>query len=315
MNNNNFFLVFLMVCSTLMACERAYTPELATVEPDIVVEGYIEASDRALPPYVLLTKSANFFKTFDPSKLSEFIVRGAFVTITDGQMTDTLPQFCLNSLTPQQRQLVSGLLGFDADSLSGIDLCVYINPFGKIRPKEGGSYTLTVKAEGKTLTSTTTIPKAVGLDSIIFIPTPNNVIDSMVQMRGYISDPAGVKNFYRAMFSFDGGRSYITSTNSAVNDNFFNGKPSFQFPLSKPLRPNQEDYDFSTAGFYNKGEKVTIRYMTIDEAHYDFWNTAAQSAQNVGPFSTYTRIRSNIKGGIGIWGGFSAKYYDVEAPK
>lgn len=312
---SKFFLYLVVLSSIFTACEREFIPESNDIEPDIVVEGYIEASDRALPPYVLLSKSANFFRTFDPAKLSEFIVKGALVTVSDGQVTDTLPQFCLNSLTPQQKQLVSGLLGFNADSLGGVDLCLYINPFGKLKPKEGNTYTLTVKVDGKTITSSTTIPKATPLDSIIFIPTPNNSIDTMVQMRGYISDPGNVKNFYRVMFSFDGGRTFITSTNSVINDNFFNGKPSFQFPLSKPLRPNQETYDFNTAGFYKKGEKVTVRYMTIDESHFNFWETAAQSAQNVGPFSTYTRIKSNIKGGLGLWGGFSAKYYDVEAPK
>lgn len=312
---SKFILFLVFLGSIFTACEREYTPDTIDIEPDIVVEGYIEASDRALPPYVLLTKSANFFRTFDPEKLSEFIVKGATVLVSDGQVTDTLPQFCLNSLTEQQKQLISALLGFNADSLGAVDLCLYINPFGKIKPKEGGTYTLTVKVDGKTITSTTTIPKATPLDSIIFIPTPNNIIDSLVQMRGYISDPGDVKNFYRAMYSFDGGMNFITSTNSAVNDNFFNGKPSFQFPMSKPLRPNQENYDFNTAGLYKKGEKVTVRYMSIDEAHFNFWETAAQSAQNVGPFSTYTRIKTNIKGGLGIWGGFSAKYYEVQAPK
>jgi hypothetical protein len=308
-------ILFISIISLFaIACETEYIPDDIQQEPDIVVEGYIESSDRALPPYVILTKSSNFFREFDPNKLEELIVKNALVTIFDGKLTDTLPQFCLNSLTPQQKQLVSGILGFNADSLGGADLCIYINPFGKIKPKIGGTYTLTVKAEGKTITAVTTIPRHVPLDSLKFINTPNNIIDSMVQLRGYVTDPAGEKNFYRSFISTDGSP-FRTSTNSAVNDNFFDGKPSFEFPLSKPILPNQEDFDFQTAGLYKRGEKVTIKYLSIDEAQFNFWDTAAQSAQNQGPFSTYTRIKSNVKGGLGVWGGMSATYYDIQAPK
>jgi Domain of unknown function (DUF4249) len=267
-----------------------------------------------LPPYVILTKTANFFREFDPNKLESYLIKNAIVTISDGKVTDTLPPFCLNSLDAAQKKIVAGFLGFNPDSIGGADLCIYINPFGKIKPTEGSAYTLTVKTEGKTVTAVTTIPKRVALDSLRFIPTANNTIDSMVQLRGFISDPAGVKNFYRSAFSSEGGQFRI-STNSAVNDVFFDGKPSFEFPLSKPSLPNQENFNFETAGLYKKGEKVTVKYMSIDEGHYEFWNTAAQSAQNQGPFSTYTRIKSNIKGGVGIWGGISATYYEIQAPK
>jgi Domain of unknown function (DUF4249) len=311
---NKLFFLISIISLLLISCETEFTPTDIQQEADIVVEGYIEASDRALPPYVILTRSANFFREFDPNKLEQYLVRNALVTITDGKTIDTLPQFCLNSLTPQQKQLVSGLLGFNSDSIGGADLCVYINPFGKIQPKQGGTYTLSITADGKKITSTTTIPKHVALDSLRFIPTPNNVIDSMVQLRGYVTDPKGVKNFYRNAISSEGG-TFRSSTNSAVNDNFFDGKPSFEFPLSKPSLPNQENFNFETAGLYKRGEKVTVKYMSIDEATFNFWETAAQSAQNQGPFSTYTRIKSNVKGGLGVWMGVSASYYDIQAPK
>ena len=308
-----------IICCTLSlllfsACEREYIPDDINTEPDIVVEGYIESSSRPFPPYVILTRSANFFKEFDPAKLEQLIIRDAFVTISDGTNTDTLAPFCLNSLGPAEKKLVSSFLGFNPDSIGGADLCIYTKFPGKVQAYDGGTYRLTVKADGKTLTATTTIPKRVALDSIKLIPTYNNIIDSMMQMRGYISDPAGVKNFYRSMVAEE-GKSFIANGNSVVNDNFFDGKPSFEFPLSKPTRPNSGNFSFETRGLYKKGEKVTIKYMCIDEAQYDFWRTAEQSAQNQGPFSTYTRIKSNINGGLGIWGGFSATYYDVEVPK
>lgn len=308
-----YFILFLFTV-LVIACEREYIPTDVQQTDDIVVEGYIEAGDRPLPPYVILTKSASFFRTFDPNKLEQYLVKNALVTVSDGTKTDTLEQVCLNDLSPSQKQAAASLLGLNPDSLAGANLCVYISIFGKIRAQEGGTYTLNVLAEGKKITAVTKIPPMVRLDSIRCIPTPNNFIDSMMQMRGYISDPGGVKNFYRVLIG-EQGQNLLASTNSAINDNFFDGKPSFEFPLSKPRRPNQNNVDFETAGLYKKGEKVTVKYACIDEAHFNFWDTAAQSAQNQGPFSTYTRIKSNIKGGIGIWGGLSASYYDVEVPK
>lgn len=308
--------IWMLALSLLLfsACEREYIPENINDEPDIVVEGYIESSDRPIPPYVILTRSANFFREFDPAKLEQMMIRDAFVTISDGTSTDTLAPFCLNTLSAAEKKLVSAFLGFDADSIGGANLCIYTKFLGKVKAVDGGTYYLTVKADGKTVTSTTTIPKRVALDSIKLIPTYNNIIDSMMQMRGYISDPAGTKNYYRSMIAEE-GKSFIAGGNSVINDNFFDGKPSFEFPLSKPTRPNSGNFNFETRGLYKKGEKVTVRYMCIDEAQFDFWRTAEQSAQNQGPFSTYTRIKTNIKGGLGVWGGVSATYYDVTVPK
>lgn len=305
---------FLFLSIGLISCEREFIPDDIQQTPDIVVEGYIEASDRALPPYVILTKSSSFFKEIDPTQLEKLIVRNALVTISDGNITDTLPQFCLNSLTAQQKELVIKLLGLNVDSLGGADICIYINPFGKIKPKEGGSYTLSVQAEGKRVAAVTTIPTATPLDSIVCLPPADKSIDTLMQMRGYISDPGAVRNFYRVLISSEGGP-FFSNINAVINDDLFNGKPSFQFPLSKPRLPNQKDFDFITAGLYHKGENVTVKYTSIDEAQFNFWNTASQSAQNQGPFSTYTRIRGNIKGGLGIWGGVAAKYYDVKVPQ
>ena len=59
----------------------------------------------------------------------------------------------------------------------------------------------------------------------------------------------------------------------------------------------------------NVGDSVLIKWTTIDEAHFDFWNTLEFSNANQGPFSSYTRLQSNINGGLGIWGGYSVSYY------
>ena len=51
-----------------------------------------------------------------------------------------------------------------------------------------------------------------------------------------------------------------------------------------------------------------------DEAHFDFWNTRDFSANSAGPFSSYTRIKGNVDGALGIWGGYSVDSYRLFVP-
>jgi hypothetical protein len=94
-----------------------------------------------------------------------------------------------------------------------------------------------------------------------------------------------------------------------VEDLFFDGK-MFEFQLLNP-RTTRADVDPDEFGLYFVGDTISIKWCTIDEAHFDFWNTLEFSSANQGPFSSYTRLESNIEGGLGIWGGYSVSYYTL----
>ena len=301
--------LFLLITFIFSACETEFDPGIAYV-PRIAVEGYIEGGERSTPPYMILTRSLNLFSTLNPADYEKYLVHDAKITVSDGTVTDTLSEICLNKLTPQQKIIAGQFLGINVDSLDGVNasICIYTSLNFKLLGKEGKTYSMSVEAEGQTLTATTTIPKQIKLDSISTVPLPNNQNDTMRQMRGYLSDPAGIANFYRYQVSINDGP-FRARGNSVFNDNFFDGKPSFEFPLTNPILPNQQKINFETAGLYKIGDKATIKWMIIDLPHYDFWRTSEASAQNVGPFSTYTRISSNVKGGLGVFGGICSSYY------
>ena len=116
------------------------------------------------------------------------------------------------------------------------------------------------------------------------------------------------KDYYR-YFTATNERALSAPFNSIIDDGFFNGL-SFEFPLPESEAPSQ-DFDFDTFGFYNIGDEVQIKWCTVDEAHFNFWNTLEFNRQNQGPFSSYTLIATNIEGGIGIWGGYSVSFYNL----
>jgi Domain of unknown function (DUF4249) len=295
----------------LNSCETEFDPDIKYT-PRLSAEAYIEGGDRSTPPYLILTRSLDFFSLLNPADYEKYLVHDAKVTVTDGTLTDTLTEICLKELTPQQKQLAGQFLGINIDSLDGVNanICIYTSLNFKVLGQEGKTYSMRIEADGQVLTATTTIPRKVPLDSLVLRNLPDEKQDTLRQMRGFLSDPGSEKNYYRYQVSINDG-SFRARSNSVVNDDFFDGKPSFEFPLPKPFLPNQENIDFETVSYYKVGEKATIKWMSIDAAHYRFWLTAEANAQNVGPFSTYTKVTSNVNGGLGIFGGICSSYYTI----
>lgn len=298
---------FLLLCC--LSCEQSFAPEISTEPSEIVVEGYIEGGQRPLPPYVILSKSLPFFSRLGTEAVNNLFVHDAVVRISDGSKTVELEEFCLSELSPEQREVASGLIGIDLNEIS-LDICIYTDPSLSMFGEVGKTYTLEVEAENKILTSTTTIPLHVPLDSLRFFEPLGEPNDTLVELRGYLKDPADQPNFYRYFTKTNDGN-FKSPFASVADDRLFDGL-QFEFPLPNAevgpdgLRP-------STYGFFHVGDTVTIRWISLDEPHYEFWNTLEFNKANQGPFSSYTRIKSNIEGGLGIWGGFSASYYELVA--
>lgn len=297
-----FFLSFL-----LASCEQVFLPEPLDEPLDLVVEGYVEAGEQPRPPYVILTRSQPFFAQIGPGYFNDFFVHDARVEVSDGSQTVVLEELCLDELTADQQDLLLAQLGIPLDSL-GINFCAYLDLSFSMLGQVGKTYELRVEAEDQVLTSRTTIPAHVPVDSFYFTRPSEEAPDTLRELRGFITDPAGELNYYRFLNRV-GEEPYYPGFNSVVNDRFFDGE-NFEFPLPKG-EPRSAEIDPETFGFFTLGDSVTVRWLSIDQAQYDFWNTLEFNAVNQGPFSSYTRVDTNIEGGLGIWGGFSASYYQL----
>ncbi|MEL6969854.1 MAG: DUF4249 domain-containing protein [Bacteroidota bacterium] len=298
-----FFLALFMVWS----CEEEFIPPVIEVEEQIVVEGYIEAGDRPTPAYVFLTRSFAFFSELSQEDLNNAFVRDAEVTVSDGTTTVELTELCLEDVPMEFRAQAADLLGVDIDSL-GINFCVYVDLSLQMIGQEGTTYELNVKAEGKELSAVTRIPEAVPLDSLYFTPPPGEPNDTLAQLRVFLSDPPGVPNFYRYFTQEEQGP-FERPFGSVTDDLLFAGQ-EFELPLAK-AEPFDGEFDQETFGLFRVGTDVTIKWMSIGEEQYNFWNTLEFSRANQGPFSSYTRIEHNVEGGLGVWGGIAARYYNL----
>jgi len=292
----------------LASCEEEFTPPVVNAENQLVVEGYIEAGDRPTPPYVLLTRSFPFFSKLSAEQLDESFVHDAEITVSDGSQTVVLTELCLQEIPPEFRDQVGQFLGLNPDSI-GFNFCAYLDLSFTMLGEEGKTYLLEVKTANETLRATTTIPYAVPLDSLFFQPPPGEPNDTLAQLVVDLQNPPGVPNYYR-YFTQENDGPFLRPFGSITDDLLFDGQ-LFEFPLAKAAAP-VEDFDFETFGLYRLGTRATIKWMTIDADQFNFWNTLEFSRSNQGPFSSYTRVDHNIEGGLGIWGGIAARYYERE---
>ncbi len=304
LKNIIFLLLFVVIFTS---CEEEFLPEISSEPPEIVVEGYIEAGEDANPPYVLLTRSSPFFSEINLNEFDNFFVHDAEVTVSDGTNEVQLQEFCLNDLAPEQQEIAAELFGLDADSLA-VNFCVYLDPTFSIMGEIGKTYTLDIRAEGKTLSSSTTIPEHVPLDTLFFTDAPGEPNDTLRQLRGFITDIPDQRNYYR-LFTGINDEAPFPSFNSVFDDGFFDG---LEFELVIPkAEPADTEASINEFGLFVVGDTATLKWINMDKDHYDFWSTLEFNNANQGPFSSYTRIDSNIDGGLGLWGGSSISYYQI----
>lgn len=303
-----FATIFLLLL--LFSCEKEFLPKTTYQGPQLVVEGYIEAGQNVLPPYVLLTKNTKYSKQLGTDLLSDLFVKNANVRISDGVDTIVLQEYCISDLQiipTALRNAILRTLGLPTSTPNNsVNICVYTNVSSGLNIREGGTYTLIVEAKGfDVVTATTTIPNLVVVDSLTYINHPNYPTnDSLVEVVAHFTDPIG-PNFYRSFSKRNQEPFYPASTKatngSASDDRIFEGR-TFAFEIirgrDKFVKPNLE-----TFGYFWRGDTVTFKGCNIDYDHFRFWQTIEYNSNSQGPFGTYTRVVSNIKGGLGVWGG------------
>jgi hypothetical protein len=307
-----FLLIPIVAFLLLTACEEEFVPDVVVDPSQIVVEGYIEAGERRTPPYIFLTRSLGFFSELSTDELENAYVHDAVITVTDGSETVRLREFCSDDIDPATRDFASVFLGVNVDSLP-FDLCVYTDPTLSMLGQAGRTYDLRIEVEGATYTARTTIPEHIPLSDLRFVDPPGAPIDTLLELRVTLDDPADNQDYYR-YFTAVNNSGFIAPDASVVDDRLFNGQ-EFNFPLVRAPLSNEE-FDLATFGLYRRGTTARIKWMCLDEGQFNFWNTLEFTVANQGPFSSYTRIDSNIEGGaLGIWGGFSASYYNLRVPE
>jgi len=253
-----------------------------------------------------------FFDELNADEFASLFVNNADVAVDDGDKVVQLSKLCLGDIPdgPIRDQLAEQF-GIDLTTVSGdVDVCAYIDLNNQITQQVGRTYDLTIRVDGDELAATTTIPELVDLDSFMFEEVPGVPVDSLAQLFCRIADPLG-PNYYR-YFSDDDDGNLNTAFSSITDDVQFDGQ-DFRFPIAQA---DNDAVSFEDYGFFNVGDTVTLKWCTIDEAHFNFWNTFEYSLNGQGsPFTSYTRIAGNVDGGFGIWGGYAVQIEELVVQK
>ncbi len=279
----------IIIVVSISSCEKDISVDLPQPENQYVVEGYIEPGQI---PYVLISKSAAYFAAYDSASLLKSMVKDAVVTINNGDTTYTLTS-----------PLVDGYF--------------YFEPTFNLVGEVGKTYTLRIiTPDGTELTSTTTIPTPIALDSTWF--KIQEGFDSLGYVWARMTDPDTLGNCYRWFAKrLSKDEQYIAPLGSTFEDKFINGK-SFDFAYNRGEVPNStaEDDENEEEGFFKDGDTVVVKFCAVTKESYDFWRLSETQASNNGnPFGSITPIKGNINGGIGIWEAITPSYDTVICKK
>ncbi|WP_207427793.1 DUF4249 domain-containing protein [Pedobacter sp. SYSU D00535] len=263
--------------AALFGCKKEEQSVYGHYKPRFVVEGWIEQGDY---PHVILTHNIPFFTSLDSAQLSEVVIRWAKVSVSDGQTTEVLTAKKDNDYFP-----------------------AYIYKGNELRGMPGKTYTLTIEYAGNTLTSTTSIPPKVPLDSVWFIPKGDGLDKVQLQLR--FKDNPSEKNYYKIYTKTSSNKRYIPTLLSNHDDKYFNGK----LLTLQVNRGPENNLTVENQPYFNKGEAVMIKFATIPKEGFDFWSTFQDEVINSSnPLVGSTgKIKSNIQGpGLGIWCGYGS---------
>lgn len=299
MTNKLFIAALLAFAAFFASCEKDITIDLPLPEERLVVEGRVMSGNF---PYLFLTRNGSFFSGNAQGLLENLFVHDAEVYVeVDGQRY-LMPEYCLSTLPAHLRPMVMAFLGLEESEVPPFDICAYFTL--DVTGEFGKTYKLEVTHSSHHLTAVTTIPNMIPMDSLWFVPEPDN--DSIGRLWLRMKDPDTLGNFYRYFTKRNSEAFYPGYFGSVWDDRLLNGQ-TVSSPIDRGYAPETE-FDWSTYGRFEKGDTIVLNVNMIDRAGFDFWNTYEEQKRSGGPFASPTYIRSNINGGLGIWGGYGAVF-------
>lgn len=306
------YLLLLPVVAFLVGCEKEITVEVPETAQRLVVEGVIEPG---LPPYVILTRAQSYFDPIDQNAIANSYVRGALITVDNGSGPVVLDQLCTSSLTDEQRALFAELTGTDPALLSSVDICIYTTQNTAIWGEVGRTYSLRIEADGKVLTSVTTIPNPVPLDSVWFkLAQARPDDDTLGYAWGRLTDPDTTGNHYRWMarrisHDVDGNvedPTFISPLGNTFEDKYVNGLTfDFSFIRGRQFYSDQPEDENEEQGYFKVGDTIAVKFVSIGYNEHEFYTSYDENVGSSGDlFGTPVNAKSNINGGLGIWAGW-----------
>lgn len=303
-----------LVALFFAGCEKEITVDLPEAEQEVVITGTIEPG-RA--PIVVVARTQGYFDPTDLNSLLAMYNSDATVTVDNGDGPVTLDVVCGSAIPDELLADAAQLIGLEPAYVEYLGMCVYTKTDGSLLGEVGRSYTLSVQADGKSLTSATSLYPPEPLDSVWFKLAEQNPDDDSL---GFIwqttSDPPGLGNHYRWMARRinedpETGQAkdpfFIAPFFAAFEDKYIDGL-TFDWSINRGTRPYSTDTDDENEerGYFKRGDTVVVKFSAIGRPEYDFYNSLDNNVTSQGDlFSNPANVKDNIEGGLGIWAGWS----------
>lgn len=277
------YLLFLSVL-LLQSCTKDDFSE-QNKESKLVVEGWIEEGDYA---NVLLSSSIPVSDAIDSTNVLNHVIRSAKITISDGENSEVLRV---------------------KNDKNRIPPFVY---FGNtLKGEAGKEYSIKIEYLNRVLEAVTSIPKSVTLKSAEYIK------EKPADTTGYIfvkfDDPATEKNYYQIATKIEEEESiFVPAFYGNLDDKNFES-PSVAVKVNRGvlLYPKGK-----FTPYFSDGQLIQVKLRTQNKEALDFWNSWQNEIVNSkNPiYPSNTSLKSNIKGGIGIWAGYGQSILMVRTP-
>ena len=272
-------LVIIFLLIFFDGCDTEIFPES---DPQITVEGWIDEGGH---PIVLLTQAVSVDdEARSLSDLSNYIVKWAKVTVSDGEHSEILTGKFNQKYYPPFIYTTSNITG-----------------------EAGKTYSLLVEYKDFTLTAQTTIPSRVEIDTAFAVPTESD--SSQFGIRVIFRDNPDTHDFYKTFSNCDSSSNMFLSTiMQTIDDQFVSGTKM----ENTIYRGRFLDTDYQPN--FSRGEVVKVKLCHIDSLSYQFWHAYENSLS----FSRNALLRynqnlpGNIVGGFGYWCGYGASVRRVE---
>lgn len=269
----------------MTSCSRDDFSEQAIIESKIVVEGWIEEGDYA---QVLLSSSIPVTDVIDSTNVLNHVIRSAKITISDGEYSEVLKV---------------------KNDKNRVPPFVYYGTI--LKGEEGKQYTLKIEYLNRIIEAATTIPKSVDLKGADYIKKNSTDTTGYIFVR--FDDPVDEKNYYQIATQIDGEELiFVPSFYGNLDDrNFMTSSMSVQVNRGVVLFPKTK-----FTPYFSDGDLIYVKLRTQNKDALDFWNSWQNEIVNSkNPiYPSNTSLKSNVKGGIGIWAGYGRSVLIVRTP-
>ncbi|SHM79455.1 DUF4249 domain-containing protein [Flavobacterium saccharophilum] len=269
----------------ITSCSNDNINEQKSLESKLVVEGWIEEGDYA---QVLLSSSIPVTDVIDSTNVLNHAIRAAKITISDGINSEVL-----RVKTDKNR----------------VPPFVYYG--ATLKGEAGKEYSLKIEYLNRIVEATTIIPKTVQLKSAEYSKKVETDTTGYVFVK--FDDPLNEKNYYQIATKIDGEEPiFVPSFYGNLDDKNFTTSPiSVQINRGVLLFPKTK-----FTPYFADGDLIHVKLRTQNKDALDFWNSWQNEIVNSrNPiYPANTSLKSNIKGGIGIWAGYGQSTLIVKTP-